>query len=539
MIFKKKILFLLFFIDISRAQPELRFNPFDWISYRQSGSINSISFGDRYAFLGTQNGGVIRFNVRTQRFEEPITKSQGLKSNFVTAVHYSSSGMLWVATINGLHYSFNAEGDWRYISLESLGLSVRNPITKIGDDNKDIWIEAFGQYKRLDGVTGVVLETMVRQNRMISWSSGLNTLWQNPSNQLFDFTFLDGWMQNLNEMIDPYGKSTKITTIAENKYGEIVVGCENGFFFFGDNTMKLMSPFRFGLTSDDVTTLAGKHSFWLGGRNSMPSDGITFFDYNRNLFEHYTFENIINIDAFRIFSSYKYKKNLYLGGDDKIVHLDIKNLVWSQYYLPSGVRTNIVLNMDYFEENLWLGTTNGLKLFDLKSKKFIENKITDLLNNSLIFDLLVLNNFIFIGSDLGLFIYDKNNNNLYEQESFGYTDSEFEFSSFQFNYTALASFRNEVFFANEESVIKLNLTTRKWSKVLGSEIFGGITINALAVNRSYLFLATDNALLQYHLKDKLVEVFNYEFLGNINTLEIDRSNLLIGTSEGIVSFLYK
>ena len=195
--------------------------------------------------------------------------------------------------------------------------------------------------------------------------------------------------------------------------------------------------------------------------------------------------------------------------------------------------------MDYFEERLWLGTTNGLKLFDLESKKFIENKITDLLNNSLIFDLLVLNNFIFIGSDLGLFIYDKNNNNLYEQESFGYTDSEFEFSSFQFNYTALASFRNEVFFANEESVIKLNLTTRKWSKVLGSEIFGGITINALAVNRSYLFLATDNALLQYHLKDKLVEVFNYEFLGNINTLEIDRSNLLIGTSEGIVSFLYK
>ena len=73
MIFKKKILFLLFFINTSQAQPELRFNPFDWISYRQSGSINSISFGDRYAFLGTQNGGVIRFNVRTQRFEEPIT----------------------------------------------------------------------------------------------------------------------------------------------------------------------------------------------------------------------------------------------------------------------------------------------------------------------------------------------------------------------------------------------------------------------------------------------------------------------------------
>jgi hypothetical protein len=34
-------------------------------------------------------------------------------------------------------------------------------------------------------------------------------------------------------------------------------------------------------------------------------------------------------------------------------------------------------------------------------------------------------------------------------------------------------------------------------------------------------------------------VFNYKFLGNINTLKIDRTRLLIGTSEGIVSYSYK
>ena len=212
-----------------------------------------------------------------------------------------------------------------------------------------------------------------------------------------------------------------------------------------------------------------------------------------------------------------------------------------------NILDDIIFNhkkIDAIISNAGYGLFENLE--NLKEKEVIDFFNVNLLAHILISKILVSHfkkkktgHFIFIGSDLGLFIYDKNNNNLYEQESFGYTDSEFEFSSFQFNYTALASFRNEVFFANEESVIKLNLTSRKWSKVLGSEIFGGITINALAVNRSYLFLATDNALLQYHLKDKLVEVFNYEFLGNINTLEIDRSNLLIGTSEGIVSFLYK
>ena len=148
---------------------ELRFNPFDWVLYKHTGSINSISFGDRYAFIGTQNGGVVRFNTRSQRFEEPITRSQELKSDFVTAVHYASSGILWVATINALNYSFDAEGDWRSVSFESLGLSTRNPIIRIGDDGKDIWVEASGQLMRIDGVTGIKLESMIRQNKKIFW----------------------------------------------------------------------------------------------------------------------------------------------------------------------------------------------------------------------------------------------------------------------------------------------------------------------------------------------------------------------------------
>ena len=94
-------------------------------------------------------------------------------------------------------------------------------------------------------------------------------------------------------------------------------------------------------------------------------------------------------------------------------------------------------------------------------------------------------------------------------------------------------------FANRESVIKLNISSRKWSKVFGSEVFSGDRINAMAADRRYLFMATDNDLIQFDIKDKIIEVFNYKFLGNINTLKIDRTRLLIGTSEGIVSYSYK
>ena len=120
------------------AQPDIRFDPFDWNLYGKPGSINSISFGDRYAFIGTTGAGVLRFNINTNRFEEPISIAQGLSTNFVTAVHYAKNGMIWVATPLGLQYSFSGYGDWRRVSLESIGIPRNNFINRLGDDGKDI-----------------------------------------------------------------------------------------------------------------------------------------------------------------------------------------------------------------------------------------------------------------------------------------------------------------------------------------------------------------------------------------------------------------
>ena len=88
------ILISILFSGLSIAQPELRFDTFDWVQYRQTGKVNSITFGDRFTYIGTQSGGVMRFNFYSERFEEPITRAQGLHSNTVTAIHRASNSML-------------------------------------------------------------------------------------------------------------------------------------------------------------------------------------------------------------------------------------------------------------------------------------------------------------------------------------------------------------------------------------------------------------------------------------------------------------
>ena len=536
-IVKSLLLFLI--IDSALSQPNLQFNPFDWITYRKTGAINSISFGDRYAYIGTQTGGVLRFNINSQRFEAPITRSQGLDGNMVTAVHYSSSGMLWVSTLESLQYSLTAEGDWRIIKLASLGIANRNYINRIGDDGKDIWIDSSGILYRLDGMTGIVLETVVRQDRAIAWSSGLSGPIYDYSELLFNYTFLDGWMNSLNTILSPDGENIRITTLAENNFGHIMIGCEDGTFFFGDKNMRMLEPYRFGLASNDVFTFDGKYSLWLGGRTSMLNGGLTYFDSDRNIYDHYYFDKIINLNPTPIFSSLDLKKDVLFGGEEKIIMFNKKDAIWDELYIPSFTRKSIVIDMVNIDDEVWLATANGLMIINTISKKFFENDVTDIIKNIPVYDLLYHKNLLFIATNSGIYIYDNKNDTFYEPETFGYTSKEFTLPSNQLRFTSIAKYRNEIYLASQESIIKFNFSNRSWSNAVSADIYSGLEIKDIDVHKNIIFVATVNGLIQYDIKDKIVQVFDYKFLGEINTMKVKASTVWLGTSEGMISYRYR
>ena len=59
----RQIIIFLTITAVGIAQPDLKFDPFDWTQYRQVGKVNSITFGDRFAYIGTQSGGIMRLNI--------------------------------------------------------------------------------------------------------------------------------------------------------------------------------------------------------------------------------------------------------------------------------------------------------------------------------------------------------------------------------------------------------------------------------------------------------------------------------------------
>ena len=422
--------------------------------------------------------------------------------------------------------------------MESIGIPRNNFINRLGDDGKDIWVESYGMMFRLDGGTGIPIETMTMQNKNVSWSSSVNSSYIDFSELLFDYTIIDGWMSTLNEFINPEGENIRITTIAENSFNKIIIGCQDGTIFVANKNIRILEPYRFGLSSKDVFSFDGNSSFWVGGRSYGSTSGLSYVDINRNIFDHFYFKNILNVDETPIFSILNDKKMVFWW-EENIITYDKRKDSWRQIYLLSGVRKNFVKDIVNFNDRIWIATPNGIQIIDIKTSEIIENDITDLFKNLYINDLLEYKDGVFIATQSGLFIYNHKNDALYDYNDFGYKDSLFCYSISSDQFSAIAQYKNDIYFSTNESILKLNLTNRKWTNGVNSVIYMGKEVVDFVVHKNDFFIATSDMLIHFDKKNNLPEYFNYNFLSNINKLKVDSRKLWIGTSEGIVSYRYK
>ena len=62
---------------MSYSQKDIKFHPWDWITFSQPEIINSISEGNEYIYFAT-NGGILRYNFFGNYWDYPISISQGL-----------------------------------------------------------------------------------------------------------------------------------------------------------------------------------------------------------------------------------------------------------------------------------------------------------------------------------------------------------------------------------------------------------------------------------------------------------------------------
>jgi len=536
----KKLSVLLIFFNLLVAQPDSRFEAFDWTLYRQTGQINSISEGYTYAYFATEWAGILRYNLYQNRFDEPITTAQGLSDNQINAVHFDQdTGILWAATYGFIEFSYNGQGDWFNIDLSDYGLYRNTRIVRIGSTVNFVWIDAEYVFLKLDKASGIMLGFLPQPDEQnIDWSSSNDLIFELPP-KLRDYVLTGGWIYNYSQFIDPVGNFRTPTTYFFGKYNRSFIGLDDGTILLGDQQMETFSPLIFGLNNLNITAFTKDENMWVVGKNYFVTKGITKYNFNRGEFQHVDFASEINLNPRSFYSVLETNEEVWLGSDIIVAIYNKEDGYWREIGEVQGLPHGKVISMAEDSVAIWVGTTQGLCKISMISKRAEFSEIQKILGFQSINELKIVEGDLWIATDYYLLIYNQKKNKLINFKDFGNTLKIDKRKDIFNNFTALYKYNDEIYIATENGILCYNFKSKEWNVAVEPSAYAGSNVNSLIIDQNYCFIGTDQGLWQINLEGGTSQLFDFAFIGSVQDLYIQDSTLLIGSKNGLIKYLWK
>jgi len=529
-------IFLIFYCSFLCSQPENKFATFDWVQYSSPGNINSISFSNYFAYFGTDNSGIIRYNYIQQKFDYPIAAPQGLKSNQVFLVHVLENGTMYALTSFGLEISFDGMGAWRSVPIFQMGLSNRTRFVSMGSSDDFLWIKTFDSLFKFDLFDGRLIERVNSTSVDIKWSSSAFTI--KDFNELsYNYSIQDGWIFDGLGLMDSNGKRYQIISTANDLRGNVWIGCSNGLSFYSNKTMRFFTPLKYKFVTNDIKVLDSYNDIWMAGNNNFNNKGITKFNPRTSSFSDYIFDDIMNVSKISINSIFVDREDVWFGGDG-LIFFDKKDDSWLDK--SHKLYGNLIINkISKIDNNIWIATRKGLFIYDITNDNFLNNFTAEALRGLNILDFYFKENILITISNIGISILDTKNSKIYAGNKFGYKDKNFKYPIDFSSFSDIEFDSDKVYLLNREGVTSFDLQERKWSNVINAALFNGKNANALAVKNNIFFISTFDGVYKYDKISNLSEFYSYDFIKNINDVYIHNEFAFFGTRNGLISFRYK
>ena len=506
--------------------------------FKGCGSIQSITEGYTYIYIGSEKGGLKRFNLYGKYFDNPITTAQGLKDNTITAVHFDkSTGFIWAASPNDIQYSFSREGDWYPISLKSMGLSHRDKILQIGSSNNYIWLKARSSYVKLDHNSGTLIGIYPRPDELeINWSSTKYEGQKEIKKILNEYVVMDSWTILGDELIDKLGRRVDVSTGYIAQHDDVYIGLENGIILHGSRVMETLIPIYPDIPNDDISALYNfDNHLWIGSQNYLDSKGITKLDINSLETSIYTFEETINMQPTSIRSLQSTKKQLFAGGNDVLLYFDMDRDYWRTLDESQGAPGGVIWDICLTEPYLWMGSSKGLRILNTMTLTPESLGIENFFHDVPVYDFQDVGNEIWIGSNVGLFIYSNNDPKLIRASDYAKSISIANFTKV----TAIEYFRDDIYVAGRMGIAKFDLKEKEWTVIARQSQYDNNIVYSMAINDKFIFLGTREGLTRINKRSGLVRDYNYTFIGSVNDIFLDKTIIWLGTSTGLIKFKWK
>ena len=539
---KKKLsntgVYFLFFISLCLSQPSAKYRPFDWLLFKESGRINSISEGYEFLYIGTSHGGIYRYNLYGNQYDFPITTAQGLDNNNISSVHFDhSTGIIWASSYGALQYSYTREGDWRIIDLVDIGLRNNDRIVQLGNSKNYIWAKAGAVYVKLDKSSGVLAGIYPMPDEInIVWSSGKYNEQPEIASVLNNYALMSGWMTSGSKLIDGYGRYIDITSGLIGKHNDVWIGTSDGTLFQGNKTMEAMFPTEFGIRGSNINALFhNDEELWIGSKGYDIGRGVTKLNTRTFQTDHFDFDVTVNMNLTEIHSFYDFDNVLWVGGNSAILVFDKSENYWRTLGEERGVPNTDITSMVGDSNFVWIGSYRGIRQINRKTKREEPMGFEYLFYNHPVNDLFLNDYGVWIASRTGIYLYDKNNPQIMNALSIGDSYLDFPVS----RVTSVFQQNNLVYFATNIGIIVFDTEEKFWDMAIPTSDYKGLDVNDILLLGKFCFIATDRGMFRINLKSKGVREYNFDFIGSVNTIENIGKYIWMGTSKGLIRFKWR
>ena len=518
-----------------------RYEPGDWSSYSATRWITSLAEGTEFIYFGT-SGGVMRYNFYSNRWEAPLTTSDGLADNFVQAVAYDvNTDYLWCSTPQGVSVYRTPFRRWENFFKDEFNLAWDDDIISIGFDNQSVWLESargnFFASQNRQGFFSKVFTSDVPA-REIKWFGRRAT----NLNSIPELFMYGGYFFDANGFINDHRlNSYRVTSYLNDRWGGIWIGSWGIGAGKADYRIRILELLPYGLFIKNVNALEMDYegNFWIGGIGIYQLEsGISFWDTQRDTWTNYQarFDNFLFSD--QVTSIAVDDSCVWFGTEYGLACFAPDKNAWRTFDVRSGLADNYVLDVEVDDDNVWIGTLNGLSQIvkdSLRTKNFRIQEIArrDLLGKK-VFDIEIMQNLLWIGTDFGVYIYDSaEKTGGFEDDPDGPMNDEVR---------AIGIFDDkEVWFGLDDGVEVFYMESKTWGGVPERRFLSSTYVNYIVVDEFSAWVATDEGVLKFDKERKRWVHFTTEdgLLSNyVNCIALDGDYVWFGTPEGLTRFYW-
>ena len=531
-------LFLFLLFSLSLSQPRSKYRPFDWLLFRESGNINSLSEGYEYLYIGTSHGGIYRYSLYSNQYDFPITTAQGLIDNNITSVYFDhNTGIVWSASPGFIQYSYTREGEWRQIEFIDIGLRDNDIISQLGSSENYVWAKANAVYIKLDKSSGILAGIYPRPDELnIKWSSDKYSQQNEVGDILNNYTIMSGWMVSGSKLIDNYGRYIDITSGLIGKHNDVWIGSSDGTLFHGNKTMKAIFPTEFGIRGYNINTLLFEDdNLWIGSKGYEVGRGVTRLNIKNFQTDHYDFDITVNMSLTEVHSIYNFDNTLWLGGNGVVLVFDREENYWRTLGEERGIPESDITSMVGDSNYVWIGSYYCIRQIDRRTKREEPMGFEYLFYNHPVNDLEINKYGVWIASRTGIYVYDKNNPQIMNALSIGISYLDFPIS----RVSSIFQRENSIYFATNIGIVTFDMDKQIWDMVVPASEYKELEVSDMLVVGKFCFIGTNQGLFRINLKSHRIREYNFDFIGSVNSLEYMDKFIWIGASEGLIRFKWR